>query len=110
MELMLDAMRAEIEELIQNRVRVRVSGRLHELPDALRAEFEEAMRRTANFTGLIFNLAINYGGRAEVVDAVRLLAEQVKRGELTPEAIDEAAISARLYAPDIPDPDLLIRT
>src|SRR5579884_3725177 len=81
MELMLDAMRAEIEELIQNRVRVRVSGRLHEL--------EEALRRTANFTGLIFNLAINYGGRAEVVDAVRLLAEQVKRGELTPEAIDE---------------------
>jgi len=110
MELMLDAMRAEIEELIQNRVRVRVSGRLQELPDALRAEFEEAMRRTAGFTGLIFNLAINYGGRAEVVDAVQHLAEQVQRGELAPEEIDEAAISAHLYAPDIPDPDLLIRT
>jgi undecaprenyl diphosphate synthase len=111
MDLMLDAMRAEIEELIQNRVRVRVSGRLHELPPALRAEFEDAMRRTEGFHDrLTFNLAINYGGRAEVVDAVRALAEKAQRGELAPEAVDEAAIAAHLYAPDIPDPDLLIRT
>ena len=110
MELMLDAMRAEIEELIQNKVRVRVSGRLHELPASLRAEFEDAMRRTADFTRLTFNLAINYGGRAEVVDAVRLLAEKAKRGEIDPNAIEEADIASHLYAPDIPDPDLLIRT
>jgi undecaprenyl diphosphate synthase len=110
MELMRDAMRAEIEELIQNHVRVRVSGRMHELPPGLRAEFEDAMCRTADFTGFTFNLAINYGGRAEVVDAVRALAEKVRRGEWTPEAIDEAAIGAHLYSPDIPDPDLLIRT
>jgi undecaprenyl diphosphate synthase len=110
MALMLDAMRAEIEELIQNRVRVRVSGRLHELPDDLREEFEDAMRRTEDCTRLTFNLAINYGGRAEVVDAIRKLARNVQSGELKPEAIDEAAISANLYAPDIPEPDLLIRT
>ncbi len=110
MILMLRAMRAEIEELIQNRVRVRVSGRLRELPDDLRAEFEDAMSRTRHFTGLTFNLAINYGGRAEVVDAVRALAEQVRRGELSSDLIDEAAISSHLYSPDIPDPDLLIRT
>ena len=110
MELMLRAMQAEIEELIQNRVRVRVSGRMSDLPADLRQEFEEAMVRTADFTGLTFNLAINYGGRGEVVDAVRALAQKVQSGELAPDAIDEAAIAAHLYAPDIPDPDLLIRT
>src|ERR1041385_4163253 len=73
MDLMLQAMRNEIEELIQNNIRVRVSGRLHQLPTALREEFEAAMRRTAHFTTMTFNLAINYGGRAEVVDAVRAL-------------------------------------
>jgi undecaprenyl diphosphate synthase len=110
MELMREAMRAEIEELIQNGIRVRVSGRLHELPEELRREFESAMLRTVGNTGLTFNLAINYGGRAEIVDAVRELAEHVKRGYLSPGAINEASIAAHLYAPDIPDPDLLIRT
>ena len=110
MELMLEAMRTEIEELIQNRVRVRVSGRMRDLPNALRAEFEDAMQRTADCTRLTFNLAINYGGRAEVVDAVQALMGKVQRGELSLEALDEEAISAHLYSPDIPDPDLLIRT
>jgi undecaprenyl diphosphate synthase len=110
MELMLMAMRAEIEELIQNGIRVRVCGRLHQLPPDLRAEFDAAMRRTQNFARFTFNLAINYGGRAEVVDAVRALAKKVQRGELLPDAIDEGSIAAHLYAPDIPDPDLLIRT
>ena len=110
MELMLHAMRAEIEELISNRIRVRVSGRLHELPPALHAEFAAAMVRTADFERMTFNLAINYGGRAEVVDAVRALAARVKQGELQPDEIDDQLISAHLYSPDIPDPDLLIRT
>lgn len=110
MTLMLDAMRAEIEELIEYRIRVRVSGRLHELPDDLRLEFEDAMRRTQDCTRLTFNLAINYGGRAEVVDAIRKLARNVQSGELKPDEIDEAMVAANLYAPDVPDPDLLIRT
>ena len=110
MELMLHAMRAEIEELIEKRVRVRVSGRMSDLPADLREEFMEAMRRTKAFDGLTFNLAINYGGRAEVVDAVRAIAEQVRAGALTCDQIDENTISSHLYAPDIPDPDLLIRT
>ena len=110
MTLMQEAMSAEIEDLIQNLVRVRISGRMNQLPQGTRDEFESAMRRTADFPGMTFNLAINYGGRAEVVDAVRILAAKVAAGELAPEAIDEAAIAANLYAPDIPDPDLLIRT
>jgi undecaprenyl diphosphate synthase len=110
MTLMQNAMRAEIRELAENMVRVRVSGRLNELPAALRAEFEDAMRRTESFTGLTFNLAINYGGRAEVVDAVRAIARRARDGEIDPESIDAETIAANLYAPDIPDPDLLIRT
>src|SRR5947209_5703041 len=70
MELMVAAIRAEIEELIENGIRVRVSGRLNELPPDLREEFESAMERTENNTRLTFNLAINYGGRAEIVDSV----------------------------------------
>lgn len=110
MHLMLYAMQSEIEELIENKIRVRVSGRMSDLPDDLREEFLAAARRTADFTGLTFNIAINYGGRGEVVDAVKALAHLVQQGELTPEAIDEEAIAAHLYAPEIPDPDLLIRT
>lgn len=110
MGLMARAMQAEIEELIERRVRVRVSGRMHELPSDLQAVFTDAMQRTDMFTGLTFNLAINYGGRAEVVDAVHALAIRVQAGALLPNEIDEAAIAANLYSPEIPDPDLLIRT
>ena len=110
MHLMLTAMQTEIEELIESRVKVRVSGRLHQLPADLREEFESAMERTKDCTRLTFNLAINYGGRAEVVDAVKTLAQKVQAGDLSPDEIDEASIARHLYSPDIPDPDLLIRT
>ncbi len=110
MELMLTAIQDEIDELMEKGVRVRVSGRMHELPPDLRVKFQEAIDRTANNPGLTFNLAINYGGRAEIVDAVRSLARAISNGEIAPEAIDEAAISSRLYSPDLPEPDLLIRT
>lgn len=110
MNLMLYAMQSEIEELIENKIRVRVSGRMSDLPPDLRTEFMAAADRTIDFTGLTFNIAINYGGRGEVVDAVKALAGAVQRGEITPESIDENAIAAHLYTPDIPDPDLLIRT
>ncbi len=110
MRLMLVAMRAEIDELIQKEIRVRISGRLHELPDDLREEFEEAASRTSLFTNFTFNLAINYGGRAEVVDSVRAILQKVRSGKILPDQIEERMIGENLYAPDIPDPDLLIRT
>ena len=110
MDLMQAAMQAEIEELIQNHIRIQVSGRLSELPVALRETFESAMRRTAGFSGMTFNLAINYGGRAEIADAAQKLAAAVQRGELRPEEITEESLSASMYAPGLPDPDLLIRT
>jgi len=110
MHLMQAAMQAEIEDLIQNHVRIHVSGRLHDLPDALRETFESAVERTSEFTGLTFNLAINYGGRAEIADAVRRIAESVRSGEVDPAEVTEEMLSAHMYAPDLPDPDLLIRT
>ncbi len=110
MDLMEAAMTAEIEELIESRVHIRVSGRLSDLPDSLRETFENAMTRTADFTRMTFHLAINYGGRAEIADAARALAGAVQRGEITAEEITEEALSGAMYAPDLPDPDLLIRT
>jgi undecaprenyl diphosphate synthase len=110
MELMLSAMRAEIEELMEAGIRVRVSGRIDELPDELQSEFRAAIARTETNTRLTFNLAINYGGRAEIVDAVREIARKARGGEIDPEAIGEDLIGRHLYWPDIPDPDLLIRT
>jgi len=110
MSLMQAAMQAEIEELIQNRVRIRVTGRLQDLPDSLRETFESAVVRTAQFGGMTFNLAINYGGRAEIADAARGLAEAVRRGEIDPVGVTEETLASYMYAPDLPDPDLLIRT
>ncbi len=110
MALMLEAMRAEIAELVEAGIRVRVSGRMEGLPEDLRREFEQAMHRTCANGRMTFNLAINYGGRAEIVDAVRRLAECVRDGKLEPRQITEEDLAAHLYAPDMPDPDLLIRT
>ncbi len=107
MNLMLRAMRSEIEELIEKGVKVRVSGRMHQLPKDLQSEFQDAVDRTRGNTGLTFNLAINYGGRAEIIDAVRSIAQA---GEIPLASIEEEDVARHLYAPDIPDPDLLIRT
>ncbi|MCL5283743.1 MAG: isoprenyl transferase [Armatimonadetes bacterium] len=110
MQIMERAMRAEIDFLMKENVRVRISGRLSDLPQSLQREFTSAMDRTRQNTGLNFILAINYGGRAEILDAVKILMKKVRDGELDPENLSEADISACLYEPNIPDPDLLIRT
>jgi undecaprenyl diphosphate synthase len=102
--------RREIETLDQKDVRVRVMGRLDELPDSLREELERDCERTRNNRGLNLILALNYGGRREIVDTARELARRVAEGRLRPEEIDEELFAASLYLPGIPDPDLLIRT
>ena len=109
--LLLHYLRAEMPEMHRNGVRFHAIGRLDELPRMVRDELEEAMRETRANRGLQVNLAINYGGRAELVDAVRSLVEDAQRGGVSNDVvIDEAAISARLYTAGLPDPDLLIRT
>lgn len=102
--------RKEAAALHQKGVRIQVLGRLDELPRSLRDELRRDMALTRNNTGLNLNLAINYGGRAELTDAVRRIAERVSLGLLKPEEITEATISDSLYDPNLPDPDLVIRT
>ena len=96
--------------MMEDNVRVRMIGRRDGIPDAVLAELDKTVELSAANTGLRLNLAINYGGRGEIVDAVRSLAERVAAGELAPEAIDEQSIAERLYTAGAPDPDLLIRT
>jgi undecaprenyl diphosphate synthase len=100
----------ERAEIMDQNIRFRVIGRRSDLPEGVLKEIDENERLTQDNTGMGLNLAINYGGRTELIDAVHDLARQVQAGTLTPEAIDEAAISSALYTAGMPDPDLLIRT
>lgn len=99
-------LRAELEEMQRHAIRFTAIGRLDELPAQVREELHAVIESTAANDGMQLNLAINYGGRAELVDAVKAMVEDARRGAV----IDEAAISARLYTAGMPDPDLLIRT
>lgn len=106
MKLIETAAREELRTMHRNNVRVRVAGRLGEVPAGLREALEHGIETTSKNTGITFTLAVNYGGRAEIVDAVRDL---VGSG-VGPNEIDEEAIAAHLYNPDQPEPDLMIRT
>jgi undecaprenyl diphosphate synthase len=104
--LLEQAVRSETAELRAQGVRIRLLGRLDELPDDTRRSIDEALAETAEGTRLLLNVAFNYAGRTELVDAFRRLAA---RG-MAPEAIDENSISEALYTAGLPDPDLVIRT
>ena len=110
MDLMFQAMQAELDEMGEIGIRFITSGRKEGLPDKLSKIFQKAAMDTRDNRRLTLNIAVNYGGRAEIVDAVRKLAEQIKSGKLSPQEISEDHISAELYHPELPDPDLLIRT
>ena len=106
MKLIERAARDELRMMHQNGVRVCVSGRIHELPEGLQAALRDGVETTKGNTAITFTLAVNYGGRAEIVDAVRSLLHD----GVPEEEIDEDAISERLYNPSHPEPDLIIRT
>jgi len=110
MRLVERALRQELAELHRKNVRVVASGRLAELPNGVQQALQGAFVQTGANTGLCLNIAINYSGRCELVDAVRKLAAEVAAGTLAPEEISEDRIAGALYQPAIPDPDLLIRT
>jgi undecaprenyl diphosphate synthase len=101
---------AEIDELDRNGIRLRAMGRLERLPDAARAKLEQAVARTADNTEMTVLFALSYGGRTEIADAARKLARDVEQGKLDPDSIDEKTFAEKLYEPELPDPDLLIRT
>jgi undecaprenyl diphosphate synthase len=104
--LLEGAIRDETPELVAQGVRVRLLGRRDELPEQTRLSIEDALGATAEGRRLTLNVAFNYSGRSEIVDAVRRLVADGVRAE----DIDEAAIASRLYTADLPEPDLLIRT
>ena len=106
MRLLEETVRRETPTLVKDGVRLRIIGRLHELSDSVRRAMDKSARATDAGKNGTMTIAFNYGGRAEIVDAVKRLV-----GDGVPaENIDEQAIAARLYAPEHPDPDLLIRT
>ena len=106
MRLFHETMLREIDEMHRRGVRIVVSGRRDELSARMRERIEEATARTSSNTNGVLNVCLNYGGRAEIVDAVKRLAAE----GVAPQDIDEKSISSRLYHPDLPDPDLIIRT
>lgn len=109
MQLMVEYLDSDVDELHLNNVQIRFIGKIDELAPVLQNKMEQASNLTRNNTGLILNLAVNYGGRAELVRAVQKIAGQVLQGSLKPEDITDNTISQHLYTNDLPDPDLLIR-
>ncbi len=110
MSLLLEFFASEIDELDEKNVVIRILGDKDGLPPRQREALYRAEARTGDNTGLCLNLAINYGGRAEIARAARLLAQKAAIGEISADQIDEAAVSDALYTRGLPDVDLLIRT
>jgi undecaprenyl diphosphate synthase len=113
-ELLMDLMRSfaerELDSLRRENVRVTAIGRLEGLPPATREAVRALCAATAANDGLMLNLALNYGARGELCDAIRALTADVAAGRLDPASIDDGTLSAYLYTAGLPDPDLLIRT
>jgi undecaprenyl diphosphate synthase len=110
MALLKRYLRMELDTLLRNNIRFQVIGRMDELPTDVQKELQRGMDRTAHATGLLFNIALNYGGRAEITDAVRRLASDLLANGRDASHIDEQLLSSYLYTAGQPDPDLLIRT
>jgi undecaprenyl diphosphate synthase len=110
MDLLEHYLDAELDELDRNGIRLRAIGRLERLPELARKKLDEALRRTRENHEMTVIFALSYGGRTEIADAARKLARDVEAGKLDPEQVDEKTFGAYLYDPEIPDPDLLIRT
>ena len=110
MRLFIEVLEREVGNLQRMNVRVVVIGEISDVPNATREAFQRVCETTASNTGLTLVVALNYGGRAEIVSAARILAEQVAAGEIAADAIDDRVFAAHLSTAGIPDPDLLVRT
>ena len=112
MRLLREYLRKELPIIHRNNIRMLVIGRHDQLPDEVRADIDRAMEQTAGNTGMKLAVALNYGGRAEIVDAFNRILDRVRNNNngLASHAVDEELISQNLYTAGLPDPDLLIRT
>jgi len=110
MKLLYETTKREINDLDKNNVKLITTGRIEELSPQRRDILEKAREQTKDNTGLVLNLALNYGGRTEILDAVKQIASDVKLGKLDLDDLNEENFSNYLYTKGLPDPDLLIRT
>ena len=110
MRLLSDSAYREIDELVENGVKLIVSGDLKGLPIAQREAMKMVMRRTARGDIITLNLALNYGGREEIIDAMKKIAKKIGKGEIKPDEINAELIEENIYTAGLPDPDLVIRT
>jgi undecaprenyl diphosphate synthase len=110
MRLLKSYLESNMKRMMDNNVRIRYIGRIHELPPEVQDKMHWAAETTARNTGTTLTLALNYGGRSEMVDAFRALSVEMKAKNIAPERITEEDIHRHLYTAHMPDPDLLIRT
>jgi undecaprenyl diphosphate synthase len=110
MRLLEFYLEAELAEVMRNGIQVRALGRLERVPAGVRKRLDEALARTGDNHEMTLVFALSYGGRQEIVDAARRIARDAEQGKLDPERLDEKSFAAYLYDPELPDPDLLIRT
>ncbi|WP_454870996.1 isoprenyl transferase [Priestia megaterium] len=110
MELPTIFFKEKISEFMNKNIKIRISGLIDELPLKTRKALTQAMEKTKNNNGLIVNFAFNYGGREEIIQATKKIIQDVQKGELTKNTIDENSLEMYLYTNTSPDPDLIIRT
>jgi undecaprenyl diphosphate synthase len=110
MRLLREYLRKELPDIHRNNIRLVVLGRTDRLPQAVRDDVRDAMAKTAGNTGMTLAVALNYGGRAEIVDAFNSILDQVRHNGSGANPVDEEMISRHLYTAGLPDPDLLVRT
>jgi undecaprenyl diphosphate synthase len=110
MKLLRQYLVEERKELAENNIRLKTIGRVEELPEEVRRELETTLTGSANHTGMVLRLALNYGARQEIVDGARRILELARSGHLDLASLDEDGFRRFLYEPQMPDPDLLIRT
>ncbi|HEY9681094.1 MAG TPA: isoprenyl transferase [Oculatellaceae cyanobacterium] len=109
-DLFTSVLAEEFEEIAENNVRLQFLGNFSQIPDKLAKQFDNAMSKTKNNQGLRLQIALNYGSRFEITEAVKQIAEDVVNKKISIEQIDDTLLSSHLYTKDIPDPELMIRT
>jgi len=110
MRLLKEFLKKELKTLLRNNIRFETLGRISELDPSIQKELALAKTKTAENKGLLFNVALNYGGRAELVDAVKVLLDRKARSNGSPLEVDEETFASCLYTAGLPDPDLMVRT
>lgn len=110
MKLLTRFLASEQQKMLDHNIRLNTIGETRQLPESVQSALEKGMYLTRHNDGMLLNLALSYGGRAEIVQMVKVLARKAQKGQIDPDAITEDTVADHLYTPNMPDPDLMIRT